>query len=68
MLEQGQEYSFSFKTERIIKNIEPKTFIITAENGEAEDKNYTLKFVLLIHDGLDFDKELKNIENKTDYL
>ena len=50
---------FSFKTDRIIKNINPKTFIITAECSEAEDKNYTLKFVLLFHDGLDFDKEVK---------
>ena len=53
---------FSFKTERIIKNIDPKTFIITGENGEAEDKNYTLKFVPIIYDGVDFGKELKKVK------
>ena len=50
---------FSFKTERIIKNIDQETFIITGENGEAEDQNYTLIFVAIIYDGVDFGKELK---------
>lgn len=56
---------FNFKTERIIKDLDPSTFKVTGNNGEAEDKNYSLRFVTILHNGKDIGlTELKKTKKK----
>ena len=56
---------FNFNSGKIIKNLDAESFVITGENGEAEDENPAFKFVAVTHNGKDLGhKELKKFKKK----